>query len=64
MTHLQVDRYDEARQALSEWLKKGELKSVEYVHDGVAEAGQAFCDLFAGRNFGKSIVQVAEDPDG
>ena len=62
MTHLQVDRYDEARQALSEWLKKGELKSVEYVHDGVAEAGQAFCDLFAGRNFGKSIVQVAEDP--
>ena len=61
MTHLQVDRYDEARQALSTWLSEGQIESVEYIHQGVEQAGNAFCDLFAGRNFGKSIVQVAED---
>ena len=63
MTHLQVDRYDEARQALSDWLSEGQVQSVEYIHHGVAEAGKAFCDLFAGRNFGKSIVQVGDFPE-
>lgn len=63
MTHLQVDRYDEARQALSGWLNDGRVRSIEYVHQGVDSAGEAFCDLFAGRNFGKSIVQITSQSD-
>lgn len=61
MTHLRVDRYDEARQALSDWMSAGQLRSVEYLHHGVEAAGDAFCDLFAGKNFGKSVVQVGPD---
>ena len=58
MTHLQADRYDEARGCLSQWLSQGEIRSVESIHRGVDQAGVAFCELFAGRNFGKSIVEV------
>lgn len=63
MTHMQVDRYDEARDQLSQWLKSGRLKNVEYMLEGIEKTGVAFCDLFDGRNFGKTIVKVA-DLDG
>jgi NADPH-dependent curcumin reductase CurA len=61
MTHLQVDRYDEARTQLSTWIDEGKLRSVEYLHKGVEKAGLAFCELFEGKNFGKTIVEVAPD---
>ena len=60
MTHLRVDRYPEARGALSGWLDDGRLRSIEYVHEGVENAGVAFCHLFAGKNFGKSVVRVRD----
>jgi NADPH-dependent curcumin reductase CurA len=58
MTHRMVDRYPQARAQLLRWVEEGVLSSVEYVHTGVENAGVAFCDLFAGRNFGKTIVEV------
>ncbi len=61
MTHRNVDRYPEARSALSGWLDDGRLRSVEYIHEGVAQAGVGFCHLFEGRNFGKSVVRVRDD---
>jgi NADPH-dependent curcumin reductase CurA len=61
MTHLRVDRYPEARRALCGWLDEGRLRSIETIHEGVAEAGVGFCHLFEGRNFGKSIVRVRRD---
>ena len=61
MTHLRVDRYDEARKFLSEAIDRGDIRSIEYVHEGVERTGDAFCDLFAGRNFGKTIVRVATE---
>ena len=61
MTHLQVDRYPEAREALRGWLKDGRLKCFEHMLEGVENAGVAFCDLFAGRNFGKTVVRVRQE---
>lgn len=58
MTHHNVDRYDEARDQLKAWLGSGELKCFEHRYQGVENCGVAFSDLFAGNNFGKTVVQV------
>ncbi len=58
MTHMQVDRYPEARAQLSKWLASGELVSHEQLYQGVEQCGVAFSDLFAGNNFGKTVVKV------
>lgn len=58
MTHLRVARYDEARDQLRRWIDAGDIKSVEYLHDGIEKAGLAFCELFEGKSFGKSVVRV------
>lgn len=39
----------------------GEIKTKEYVTKGLENAGQALVDMLDGKNFGKSIVIVAED---
>jgi NADPH-dependent curcumin reductase CurA len=59
MTHELVDRYPEARGQLSQWIDSGEMRSVEYIHDGIENTGLAFSELFQGKNFGKSIVRLA-----
>jgi len=56
--HTQVARYPEARAQLAAWLEAGELRAPEYMLEGIASVGPAFCDLFAGRNFGKTIVKL------
>jgi NADPH-dependent curcumin reductase CurA len=58
MTHFRHARYPEARQALAELLRSGRLKSPEYRLHGIDAVPQAFCDLFAGRNFGKTVVSL------
>ena len=58
MTHLQLDRYPEARGQLTAWMKNGKIKSLVHEYDGVAQCGHAFADLFAGKNFGKTLVKV------
>ena len=63
MTHLQEHRYPQARAELTRWLQSGELKNVEYRLHGIDKVAQAFCDLFAGNNFGKTIVQLREGGD-
>lgn len=60
MTHMKLDRYPEARAQLSTWLASGEIVSHESMYEGVEQCGVAFSDLFAGRNFGKTVVQVAD----
>ena len=56
--HTQVDRYPEARAQLAAWLEEGKLRAPEYMLEGIENVGPAFCDLFAGRNFGKTIVRL------
>lgn len=58
MTHHNVDRYPEARNQLKTWLSNGDLTCFEQRYKGVSNCGIAFSDLFAGKNFGKSVVQV------
>jgi len=60
LTHTQLDRYPEARAQLSAWLASGELVNHEYLYQGVDQCGVAFSDMFAGKNFGKTVVKVAD----
>jgi hypothetical protein len=58
LTHTKLARYDEARQQLKAWMGEGSLKTFVQVYQGVDQCGIAFADLFAGNNFGKTIVKV------
>jgi len=58
MTHYWMDDYEAARDVLAAWLDAGKLKNFEAMYQGVAACGQAYEDMFAGRNFGKAIVEV------
>ncbi|MCC5872327.1 MAG: NADP-dependent oxidoreductase [Gammaproteobacteria bacterium] len=59
MTHLMHERYPEARQQLLDWIEEGKLVNREHMLHGIESVPTAFCDLFAGRNFGKTIVALS-----
>lgn len=63
MTHLLHDRYPEARQQLLDWTRSGQLTNVEYMLEGIDNVPVAFCDMFMGRNFGKTVVRLREDAE-
>ena len=54
----QVERFPEAMLHLQTLLENGGLKNAEYELFGIENAGVAFSDMFAGRNFGKTIVRL------
>ena len=58
MTHFRHERYNEAREQLSQWLREGVIQSPEHRLEGIENVGKAFADLFAGENFGKTIVAL------
>lgn len=60
LTHTQLDRYPEARAQLSAWIGSGQVVNHESMYEGVEQCGIAFSDMFAGRNFGKTVVHVAD----
>jgi NADPH-dependent curcumin reductase CurA len=43
-------------------LKSGELKYREDIVDGLDRAPEAFIGLLQGRNFGKLVVKLGDDP--
>ena len=45
-------------QRLARWLEEEKIVAPEYRLEGIESVAQAFCDLFAGRNFGKTIVAL------
>ena len=55
---VEIERYPEAMGALAGWLADGRLRNVEYVLDGIENASVAFCHMFEGRNFGKTLVRL------
>jgi hypothetical protein len=63
MTHLNHDRYPEARRQLLAWISEGKLRNTEYMLHGIENVGIAFCDLFEGRNVGKTVVRLVEDAE-
>lgn len=61
LTHHRVARYPEGQAQLTAWIQSGRLKAVEYLLEGIENTPKAFCDMFAGRNFGKTVVRLAAD---
>ncbi|WP_309604522.1 NADP-dependent oxidoreductase [Phenylobacterium sp.] len=43
-------------------IRDGRLKSKEYVVQGIENAGRAMIDMLSGRNFGKTVVRIADAP--
>jgi NADPH-dependent curcumin reductase CurA len=58
LTHTQAHRYPEARAERTRWIQAGDIVAPEYLLAGIDQVGQAFSDLFAGRNFGKTVVKL------
>ena len=54
----EAHRYPEAMAALERGLADGTLRNAEYVLEGIGSAPQAFCDMLAGRNVGKTLVAL------
>ena len=58
LTHTRAEDYPQARAQLARWLAEGRITAPEYRLEGIESVAQAFCDLFAGRNVGKTIVSL------
>jgi NADPH:quinone reductase len=54
-----ADRFPEAREQLSMWLKAGLLGYREDVAQGIESAPQAFIGMLQGKNEGKQLVQLS-----
>jgi NADPH-dependent curcumin reductase len=55
-----ANRYPEATSAIAGWLAAGKLKSREDVVTGFTTFPETLLKLFAGENFGKLVLQVAD----
>jgi NADPH-dependent curcumin reductase len=56
------ERFDDFLADVSAWVRSGELKYKEDFVDGLENAPVAFMGLLKGKNFGKLIVRVSDDP--
>jgi len=54
-----TDRFPEALQQLTEWLRAGKLKYREDIVDGIENAPRAFIGMLNGRNMGKQLVKLS-----
>lgn len=57
-----ADRFPDFLRDCTRWYREGKLKCREDVVVGLENAPQAFIGLLKGRNFGKLIVRVGDDP--
>jgi NADPH-dependent curcumin reductase CurA len=57
-----MDRAADFLRDCSQWVRDGRLKYREDVVKGLENAPAAFIGLFEGRNLGKLLVQVGDDP--
>jgi NADPH-dependent curcumin reductase CurA len=47
---------------MSEWLREGRLKYKEDITDGLENAPRELIGLLRGKNFGKKIIRVSDEP--
>ncbi|KAI8813578.1 NADPH dependent alkenal/alkenone reductase [Cladochytrium replicatum] len=45
------------------WIAEGKVKVVEEIREGWENAGLAFIEMMSGKNLGKMVVKVGEDPN-
>jgi NADPH-dependent curcumin reductase CurA len=55
-------RFGEYRAMAAPLVRTGELKYREDIVDGLDRAPEAFVGLLQGRNFGKLLVKLGDDP--
>ena len=55
---------EEALTQLSNWIKEGKIRYREDIVDGLENAPEAFMGLLEGKNFGKLVVRVSDEPAG
>ena len=55
-------RWKDFHQEMAAWIRDGRVKYREDIVDGLEHAPAAFRGLLEGRNFGKLIVRVGDDP--
>ena len=53
-----ADRYNEGREALSQWVKSGQLKYAEDILQGIESAPDAIAGLYRGENLGKRLIHL------
>ena len=53
---------DEFLERMGDWVRSGEIRYREDLWRDLARAPEAFSAMLAGRNFGKTLVGVSEDP--
>ena len=47
---------------MADWLKDGKVKYLEDIRPGLENTPEVFRDMLEGGNFGKTMMQVADDP--
>jgi NADPH-dependent curcumin reductase CurA len=57
-----LHRMEQYRKEASAWMKAGQLKYREDIVQGLENTPDAFRGMLEGRNFGKLLVQVGQDP--
>ena len=55
---------EEALTQLSNWIKEGKIRYRVDIVDGLENAPEAFMGLLEGKNFGKLVVRVSDEPAG
>lgn len=50
------------REDMGKWIRSGDMKYKETVFEGIDDAPAAFMGLFDGKNDGKMLVRLADDP--
>ncbi len=55
-----VERFEEGREQLAQWLEAGKLQDKEAIAHGFENTVAAFLGLFSGENIGKQLVKVAD----
>ncbi|MBU2643379.1 NADP-dependent oxidoreductase [bacterium] len=53
-----INRWPQAINDLSQWLREDRIKYRESVVDGLENAPEAFIDLLKGKNFGKQLIRL------
>ena len=56
------DHHKDFQRDVSAWIASGELRHREDIVEGLENAPEAFVGLLTGKNFGKLLIRVGDDP--
>lgn len=59
-----IEMHGDFEREMGEWVREGKVRYLEDFVDGIENAVDAFQGLLTGRNKGKLIIRMAEDPTG